>query len=83
MTSIAGLKRCQQTKVEWHCIAPGKQMQNAFVESFNGSPRDQRLNETLFSSLTQARTAFIVRKEDYNRNRPHSSLAISLPTSSQ
>lgn len=57
MTSMAILKWCQETKVEWHYIAPGKPMQNGFVESFNCSFRDEYLNETLFSSLTQARAA--------------------------
>ncbi len=52
---MAVLEWCQNTHVEWHYIAPGKPMQNGFVESFNGSFRDECLNETLFSSLTQAR----------------------------
>lgn len=41
MTSLTILKWCQETKVEWHYIAPGKPMQNGFVESFNGSFRDE------------------------------------------
>jgi len=32
MTSMAILKWCQETQVEWHCIAPGKPMQTDFVE---------------------------------------------------
>lgn len=32
-------------------------MQNAFIESFNGRLRDELLNETLFSTLSQARAA--------------------------
>jgi putative transposase len=32
--------------VGWHFIAPGKPMQNGFVESFNGRMRDELLNET-------------------------------------
>jgi len=36
--------------------------------------RDERLDETLFSSLAQARAAITAWKEDSNRNRPHSSL---------
>jgi transposase InsO family protein len=70
---------CQQTHIEWHYIAPGKPMQNGFVESFNGSFRDECLNETLFSSLAQARAAIATWKEDYNRNRPHSSLGNITP----
>ena len=74
MTSMAVLQWCQETKVEWHYIAPGKPMQNAFVESFNGSFRDECLNETLFSSLSEAREKIAEWKEDYNQIRPHSSL---------
>jgi putative transposase len=40
-----------------HYIAPGKPMQSAFVESFNGRLRDDFLNETLFTSLPKARLA--------------------------
>ena len=58
---------------------PGELQQNAFVESFNGSFRDELLNETLFSTLAEARTKITVWKEDYNRNRPHSSLGNLTP----
>ncbi|KQO75928.1 integrase [Rhizobium sp. Leaf262] len=80
MTSLAVLEWCQSTHVEWHCIAPGKPMQNGFVESFNGSFRDECLNETLFSSLAQASIEITAWKEDYNRNRPHSSLGNITPS---
>ena len=40
-------------RVEWHYIAPGKPMQNGFVESFNGRLRDECLNEHLFTSLPE------------------------------
>lgn len=73
LTSMTILRWCQQTRVEWHYIAPGKPMQNGFVESFNGSFRDECLNETLFSSLTHARAEITAWKEDYNKQRPHSS----------
>jgi putative transposase len=80
MTSTAILEWCQSTHVEWHYIEPGKPMQNGFVESFNCSFRDECLNETLFSSLTQARIEITAWKEDYNRNRPHSSLGNITPS---
>lgn len=76
---MAILKWCQDTGVEWHYIAPGKPTQNAFVESFNGSFRDECLNETLFSSLKEARTQIAIWQEDYNRQRPHSSLGNITP----
>ena len=79
MTSMAVLKWCQETGVEWHYIAPGKPMQNGFVESFNGSFRDECLNETLFSSVRQARQQITEWKEDYNQERPHSSLGNITP----
>jgi putative transposase len=60
--------------VEWHYIAPGKPTQNAFVESFNGRLRDELLNETLFTTLAQARAVLTALKEDYNTVRPHSAL---------
>ena len=66
LTSMAVLRWCQQTGVEWHYIAPGKPMQNAFVESFNGRFRDECLNDTLFSTLSEARSAITSWKEDYN-----------------
>ena len=74
LTSMAILKWCQETRVEWHYIAPGKPMQNGFVESFNGRFRDEFLNETLFTSLPEARPAIAAWKEDYNDQRPHSAL---------
>ena len=76
---MAILKWCQGTKIGWHYIAPGKPQQNGFVESFNGSFRDECLNETLFSSLGEARTKITAWKEDYNQNRPHSSLGNLTP----
>ena len=74
LTSMAILRWCQETGVEWHYIAPGKPMQNAFVESFLGRFRDELLNETLFSSLAAARQAINEWKEDYNHYRPHSAI---------
>jgi transposase InsO family protein len=53
--SNAILTWADQSRVEWHYIAPGKPMQNAFIESFNGRLRDELLNETLFTSLAKAR----------------------------
>ncbi|MEM1152402.1 MAG: IS3 family transposase, partial [Pseudomonadota bacterium] len=79
LTSMAVLRWCQETRIDWHYIAPGKPMQNAFLESFNGSFRDELLNETLFSSLAEARRQITAWKEDYNRTRPHSSLGNLTP----
>lgn len=48
-TSNAILQWTDQVKMDWHYIAPGKPIQNAFIESFNSRLRDELLNETLFS----------------------------------
>ncbi len=74
LTGMAILRWSQETRVEWHYIAPGKPQQNAFVESFNGRLRDELLNETLFTSLAHVREALASWKEDYNTFRPHSAL---------
>lgn len=54
-------------------------MHNAFVGSFNGSFRDELLNETLFSSLAEAREKITAWKNDYTQHRPHSSLGNLMP----
>ena len=74
LTSMAILRWCQDTGVEWHYIAPGKPTQNAFIESFNGRLRDELLNETLFVSLAHARAALAAWRLDYNTVRPHSAI---------
>jgi len=56
-------------------IEPGKPMQNAYVESFNGKLRDECLNEHWFGSLADARHVLETWRHDYNDVRPHSALA--------
>jgi transposase InsO family protein len=79
LTSHAIFKWCKDHKIDWHYIAPGKPMQNGYVESFNGKMRDELLNETLFFSLDHARTVIAEWVEDYNTSRPHSALAYQTP----
>ena len=79
LTSNAILAWTDESKVGWHYIAPGKPMQNAFVESFNGRLRDEFLNETLFTSLPQARLALEDWRRDYNNVRPHSGIGWLAP----
>ena len=79
LTSTAILRWSQERGVGWHYIAPGKPQQNAFVESFNGRLRDECLNETLFTSLRQARAVLAVWRQDYNEVRPHSALGGRAP----
>jgi putative transposase len=66
LTSMAILRWSQEQSIEWHYIAPGKPQQNAFIESFNGRLRDELLNETLFTTLPQARVTLAQWKHDYN-----------------
>ena len=74
LTSRAILQWQQDRSVEWHYIAPGKPMQNGFVESLNGRFRDECLNEHLFRSLPAARRLIEEWRIDYNARRPHTSL---------
>lgn len=60
--------------VRLHFIDPGKPVQNAFAESFNGRLRDECLNESWFVSLTDAQQTIEAYRQDYNTARPHSSL---------
>ena len=75
LTSNAILKWQEDRKVDWHYIAPGKPMQNGFVESFNGRMRDECLNEHLFDNLRHARNLLAAWRIDLDQDRPHSSLA--------
>ena len=63
-----------QNKVRLNFIRPGKPVENAFIESFNGKLRDECLNENRFLSLQQARQIIETWRIDYNEVRPHSSL---------
>ena len=79
LTSHAIFTWCKDHKIDWHYIAPGKPMQNGYVESFNGKMRDELLNETLFFSLDQARKFITAWVDDYNTSRPHSALNYQTP----
>jgi putative transposase len=79
-TSNAILNWADEAKVEWLYIAPGKPMQNGFIESFNGKLRDEKLNDTLFSTLHQARVELANWRNDYNHHRPHSGLGWLTPS---
>lgn len=60
-------------------IDPGKPVQNAFVESFNGKFRDECLNGHWFTSLEEARNVSEGWRIDYNEQRPHQSLQYKTP----
>jgi putative transposase len=62
-------------------IDPGKPMQNASIESFNGRFREECLDQTWFTSLAEARRIIEAWRVDYNRHRPHTSLRMATPAS--
>jgi putative transposase len=79
LTSNAILAWSAEAGIAWHYIAPGKPMQNGYIESFNGRMRDELLNESLFMGLADARLAITTWVADYNNSRPHSSLEYRTP----
>ena len=68
-----------EKKVDLIHIQPGKPIQNAHVESFNGRLRDECLNASWFWNLFDARRKIEFWRNDYNRQRPHSSLGYRTP----
>jgi len=60
-------------------IEPGRPTQNGFIESFNGTLRNECLNENWFVSLTEARQIVETWRKKYNEVRPHSSLGYLTP----
>jgi len=66
-------------KIELVHIEPRRPVQNAHVESFHGKLRDECLNASWFGSLFEARVKIAAWKEEYNEERPHSSLGYRTP----
>lgn len=58
---------------------PGKPTDNPYIESFNGSFRDECLNTNCFLSLLDAREKIEQWRKEYNEFRPHSSLSDKTP----
>ena len=65
--------------VQLDFIRPGKPVENAFIESFNGRLRDECLNVHQFTSLAEAQHIIEAWRLDYNQRRPHSSLGHLTP----
>jgi putative transposase len=72
-TSRAFMTWTQKHDIRHILIEPGSPTQNAYIESFNGTFRDECLDENWFESLGQAREIIKVWRKDYNEVRPHSS----------
>ncbi len=62
-----------------HFITPGRPVENAYIESFNGKFRDECLNQNWFTSLDDAREKIEAWRRDYNQVRPHSALGYQTP----
>ena len=69
----------EERGVRLEFIQPGKPVQNAYAESFNGRLRDECLNANWFTSLSDARRKIEAWRQDYNQRRPHSSLSYLPP----
>ena len=69
----------EERGVRLEFIQPGKPVQNAYVESFNGRLRDECLNANWSTSLSDARRKIESWRVDYNQQRPHSSLDYLAP----
>ena len=78
-TSRHFLAWCEEQGVTVNHIQPGKPMQNGHVESFNGRLRDECLNASWFVNLADAKRKIESWREEYNAERPHSSLAYRTP----
>lgn len=68
-----------QVGVKLSFIRPGKPVENAYIESFNGKFRDECLNEHWFMSLRQAKSLIEDWRVEYNTERPHSALGYLTP----
>lgn len=68
-----------ERKIELVHIEPGQPTQNAKVESFHGRMRDEFLNVSWFWNLWDARKKVAAWREEYNHQRPHSSLGYLTP----
>jgi putative transposase len=62
-----------------HFIEPGKPVQNAFIESYNGTCRNECLNQELFLDVDDARRKIERWRRHYNEERPHSGLGHRAP----
>jgi putative transposase len=58
---------------------PGKPTDNAICEAFNGTFRRECLSQHLFGRLLEAQAVLDAWPEDYNNQRPHSSLGQQPP----
>ena len=88
ITSDNGTEFTSNVFDQWACghgieldfVAPGRPMDNGFIERFSGKLRDKCLNMHWFESLAEARQIIERWRVEYNEMRPHSSLGNRAPT---
>jgi putative transposase len=68
-----------RNRVRLAFIRPGKPIENAYIESFNGRLRDECLNEHWFTTMVHAREVIENWRVEYNTERTHSSLGNRTP----
>lgn len=68
-----------QRGVTLHFIQPGKPVQNAFIESFNGKFQDECLNEHWLVSLQEAQVVIETWRREYNEEWTHSAIGNVTP----
>lgn len=68
-----------ENKVTLDYSRPGKPTDNPYIESFNGSLRDECLNPAWFLSMEDAAEKIGIWRTEYNHYRPHSSLKDQTP----
>ena len=78
-TSRAYLAWALERRIELLHIRPGKPIENAYIESFNGRLREECLNVSWFRNLFDARRQIAAWRKHYNQLRPHSSLGYRTP----
>ena len=66
-------------KVRLDFSRPGKPTDNAFIETFNGSLRDECLNLHWFETMAEAKGVIEAWRRDYNESRPHMALGHRTP----
>jgi len=66
-------------EIELYFIEPGKPVQNAFIESFNGTCRAEFLNQELFLDEADAQRKAERWRRHYNEERPHGGLERRTP----